>query len=46
VELIRLLLDHGANPNTRKNDGATPLSIAQGKGYKDVIELLKKAGAK
>ena len=46
VELTRMLLDHGANPNVRKNDGATPLSIAQGKGYKDVIELLKKAGAK
>lgn len=46
VELVRLLLARGANPNAKKNDGATPLSIAQGKAYKEIADLLKKAGAK
>ncbi|MDX6611109.1 MAG: uncharacterized protein QOD75_295 [Blastocatellia bacterium] len=43
---VKLLLEKGADPNTRKKDGATPLSIATGKGYKEIAELLKKAGAK
>ena len=50
VELVRLLLARGANPNTKKNDGATPLSIAQGRAYgqahQEIVEALKKAGAK
>lgn len=46
IELVKLLLQRGANVSTRKNDGATPLSIAQGKGFKEIGELLKKAGAK
>ena len=50
VELVKLLLEHGANPNSKKNDGATPLSIALGRAYgqprQEIVELLKKAGAK
>lgn len=46
IVIVKLLLDKGADPNDRKNDGATPLSIATGKGYKEVAEVLKKAGAK
>jgi ankyrin repeat protein len=45
-ELVSLLIERGASVNTRKNDGATPLSIAPGKGYKQIIERLRKAGAK
>ncbi len=46
VDAVKLLLDHGADPNARKNDGATPVSIAKGKGYKEISDLLQKAGAR
>jgi hypothetical protein len=31
---VKLLLDRGANPNAKKVDSATPLSIATNKRYK------------
>lgn len=40
------LLAHGANPDTRRNDGATPLWIASQMGHDDVVRQLLKAGAK
>lgn len=46
IDTVRLLLDKGADANASKADGATPLSIATNKGYKEIVELLKKAGTK
>ncbi|MFO1062569.1 MAG: DUF2314 domain-containing protein [Pirellulales bacterium] len=40
------LLLHGANPNVRAKNGVTPLRLAQLLGWKQVVALLQKAGAK
>jgi len=45
-EVVRILLKHGANPNTKDNDGETPLSAAYRQENKQIIEMLIKAGAK
>jgi ankyrin repeat protein len=43
---VKLLLAHGAHPDVgEKVDGNTPLIIATGKGYKDVVEVLLANGA-
>jgi ankyrin repeat protein len=45
-KVAELLLIHGAHPDIRdKVDGNTPLIIAAGKGYKDVVEVLLANGA-
>jgi cytohesin len=46
IDTVKLLLNKGADPNARKNDGTTPMSIARGRGYKEIEEMLKKAGEK
>lgn len=43
AELVKLLLMHGAHPNTVNNRGQTPLSVAESE---TVINLLKQYGAK
>jgi len=40
IEMVRLLLDHGADPRLAGADWATPLAWAQSKGHRDVIALL------
>ena len=44
IETVRLLLEKGADPNSRKNDGASALGFA--KKYPQIVEMLKAAGAK
>jgi ankyrin repeat protein len=45
-EAVRLLLEHGANPNARDlGDNATPLHFAAGNGTLDTVRLLLDAGA-
>ncbi len=43
---LKALIDAGANVNIPDGDGSTPLSLAQGHGYTEMVKMLKAAGAK
>src|SRR5262249_40402351 len=45
AETVKLLLDKGANPNVRQNEGFAPLHIAAELGRPDLVELLLAHGA-
>jgi len=45
LHVVRLLLENGANPNIRADDGTTPLHAASYCGNLDVVRLLLKSGA-
>jgi ankyrin repeat protein len=40
LELAKLLLDRGADPQARTEDGRTALALAQGAGHAELVELL------
>jgi len=40
AELVRLLLRHGADPDAAQDDGKTARSIAEEKGYTEVLNVL------
>jgi len=42
--LVELLLAKGANVNAVDKHGRTPLGLASEKGYKEIVELLRKHG--
>lgn len=44
-EIVKLLLDHGANPHMTDKYGKTPLELAREKGYDAIAQLLVNAGA-
>ncbi|AXO19131.1 TPA: ankyrin repeat domain-containing protein [Providencia stuartii] len=44
-QIVKLLLDHGANPHMTDKYGKTPLELAREKGYHEIAELLITAGA-
>jgi hypothetical protein len=44
-DIARLLIDNGANLNTKNRMGQTPLHISTRIGYKDMVELLIDKGA-
>ena len=44
-EIVKLLLDHGANPHMTDKYGKTPLELAREKDYHAIAELLLAAGA-
>jgi ankyrin repeat protein len=44
AEIVRLLLDHGANPHLSNGDGKTPLDLATELGHVEVAEMLRSAG--
>ncbi|MDR0288975.1 MAG: ankyrin repeat domain-containing protein [Rickettsiales bacterium] len=46
IEIIKLLLEHGANPNVQGGCGGdTALHVACQRGYNEIVELLLKHGA-
>ena len=45
AETVRLLLDHGADPNARMTEGETPLDWAIYKGDREKIAVLEQHGA-
>ena len=45
VDVVRVLLEQGADINKAKNNGATPLLIASQNGHVDVVRVLVEQGA-
>jgi ankyrin repeat protein len=45
LEMVKLLLDAGADPNASTDDGFTPLMAASGEGYVEIVRLLLQARA-
>jgi ankyrin repeat protein len=46
TETLRALVSAGANLQLADRNGNTPLRLAKGRGYKAMVEILEKAGAK
>jgi ankyrin repeat protein len=46
TETLRALVSAGAKLQLADRNGNTPLRLAQGRGYKAMVEILEKAGAK
>ena len=44
-EIVRLLLEHGADPDLADRDGVTPLAHARARGQVEIAGLLRGAGA-
>lgn len=45
IEVVRLLLDHGADANARDSAGAPVLFLAAGGGRREIVDLLLQKGA-
>jgi uncharacterized protein len=45
TDIVRMLLEAGANPNFTANDGFTPLMMAVRDAHVDTVQLLVNAGA-
>jgi ankyrin repeat protein len=46
IEIVKLLLEAGVDVNTKTKKGETALIYALNNGYTEIVNLLKKAGAK
>ena len=48
INKVKTLIEAGAdvNVNAKNNNGETGLMIAEKKGHKEIVELLKAGGAK
>ena len=45
TKIVRLLLEHGANPNAEDNEGWTPLHLTSSNGHTTTVRLLLDRGA-
>jgi len=43
---VKLLIDRGADVNARSRGGYTALKYAVDRGHKEIVKLLKEAGAR
>lgn len=43
--IVKILIDNGANVNAKDSLGETPLSVCAYKGYEKIAEILIRAGA-
>ena len=46
TETLRALVEAGADVNIADGSGSTPLKLARGRGYREMVAILEKAGAK
>ena len=46
TETLRALVDAGANVNIPDGSGSTPIRLARNRGYREMVAILEKAGAK
>jgi ankyrin repeat protein len=46
TETLRALVGAGANVNIADGQGSTPLELAKNRGYREMVEVLEKSGAK
>jgi ankyrin repeat protein len=46
TETVRALVEAGANVNLADSNGVTPLALARQRGYKEMTDILERAGAK
>lgn len=46
TETLRALVKAGANVNLADRSGATPLALARGRGYAEMVKILERAGAR
>jgi ankyrin repeat protein len=46
IEIVKLLLEHGADPDIADRNGVTPLEHARDRNFKEIESLLIKSGAK
>ena len=46
VEIVRLLVEAGADVNLADGQGVTPLAHARERGYREIVEILLAAGAR
>ncbi|HWC94151.1 MAG TPA: ankyrin repeat domain-containing protein, partial [Pseudolabrys sp.] len=46
VATLAALVQAGANVNFADRNGATPLALAKGRGYTEMVKILKAAGAR
>ena len=46
IETLRALVQAGANVNMADRNRVSPLQLARGRGYREMVQILEKAGAK
>jgi len=44
IEMVELLLEYGADPTARSQDGRTPADLAWERGHLEIVDLLKSEG--